>query len=339
MSRAYLLTGAAGFLGGEICRQLIDRHCTVRAFVLPNDPAAKYLPAGVEICEGDLCSASDVERFFTVPAGVNTVVIHCASIVALGTEPSELVMNVNVGGTKHIIAQCLSHPECEKLVYVGSTGAIPELPKGQAMKEITRFDANKVVSAYGQSKAVATQAVLDAVREKGLNACVVQPSGILGPGDVAMSQTTTGILQQMQGEVPVAVNGTFNLCDVRDLAAGTLAAVERGKAGECYILANEVVSYPEFARLVAEEGHCKQPVFYLPLWLAHGVAWLLKQLSRATGKAPALTEYMIYNLSRNNVFDSSKARQELGYTSRPFRETIRDEVQWLREGGYLKESE
>ena len=137
----------------------------------------------------------------------------------------------------------------------------------------------------------------------------------------------------------MAVNGTFNLCDVRDLAAGTLAAVERGKVGECYILANEVVSYPEFARLVAEEGHCKQPVFYLPLWLAHGVAWLLKQLSRATGKAPALTEYMIYNLSRNNAFDSSKARQELGYTSRPFRETIRDEVQWLREGGYLKESE
>ena len=61
MSRVYLLTGAAGFLGGEICRQLIDRHCTVRTFVLPNDPAAKYLPAGVEICKGDLCSASDVD--------------------------------------------------------------------------------------------------------------------------------------------------------------------------------------------------------------------------------------------------------------------------------------
>ena len=108
-------------------------------------------------------------------------------------------------------------------------------------------------------------------------------------------------------------------------------AVEKGKAGESYILANEIVTYPEFATLTAQEGHCKKPMFYLPKGVANFAADILEKQAKKSGKKPALTRYEIYNLARNNEFDSTKARQELGYTSRPYRETIHDEIAWLKQ--------
>ena len=109
----YLVTGAAGFLGGTICRQLVERGDKVRAFVLPGDKAIRYLPAGVEVVEGDLCDMESLERLFTVPEGTETVVLHIASIVTVNPDYNQKVMDVNVGGTRNIIGLCLSHKECK----------------------------------------------------------------------------------------------------------------------------------------------------------------------------------------------------------------------------------
>lgn len=128
--------------------------------------------------------------FFAVKDGVTTICIHVASMVTVNPDFSQKLVEVNVGGTKNIIEKCLEHPECKKLVYVGSTGAIPELPKGQKISETTEYDPDKVVGWYSRTKAMATQAVLDAAKNRGLNACVVHPSGILGPNDFAVSETT-----------------------------------------------------------------------------------------------------------------------------------------------------
>lgn len=335
MEPFYLVTGGAGYLGGEVCRQLAAKGMRTRTLVLPNDRGEKYIPEAIERCEGDLCDIPSLERFFAIPEGYECIVVHCASIVALGDENRELVMNVNVQGTKNIIEQCFSSPCFKKLIYVGSTGAIPELPKGQIIAEVEHYNADKIVSLYGQSKAIATQAVLDAARKRGLNACAVLPSGILGPGDYAISSVTAGQLQQINGDVSIGINGTFNLCDVRDLANGILLAVNHGKAGESYILANEVVSYKQFTRIVAQEAQCKYPRIFLPTALARPIAAILEKQAKKKNAKPALSKYMIYNLSRNNEYDSTKARRELGYTTRPFRETVQDEVQWLKKNGKI----
>ena len=337
-NRYYLLTGAAGFLGTNICMQLLEAGCKVRALVLPNDKSVKYIPDQVEVVLGDLTDAPSLEPFFTVPEGCTSVVIHCASMVTVNPNYSEKLMAVNVGGTRNIITKVLNHPECEKMVYVSSTGAIPELPHGTPITEVNKFtpcDPKKVVGAYSQSKATATQMVLDAVNVMGLKACVVHPSGILGPNDHAIGETTGTLLPIIKGEMPMGMQGSFNLCDVRDLAAGTIAAVDKGRIGECYILANKTVTLKEMCDMLHAECNAKKIKFYLPLDLADKIAAGLEKQAEKTGKMPLMTTFSVYNLARNNEFDCTKARTELGYTTRSYEETIHDEVQWMIAEGLI----
>ena len=337
-NRYYLLTGAAGFLGSNICAQLLAEGKKVRALVLPNDKSVKYIPQEVEVVIGDLTDSDSLEPFFSVPEGSKSVMIHCASMVTVDPQYSDKLMAVNVGGTRNIITQVLRHPECEKMVYVSSTGAIPELPHGTKITEVDKFDPcdpAKVVGAYSQSKAKATQMVLDAVRVMGLKACVVHPSGILGPNDHALGETTSTVLQIIRGEMPMGMQGSFNLCDVRDLAAGTIAAVDKGRIGECYILANETVTLKEMCDMINAECDSKKIKFYLPLNLADKIAQGLEKQAEKTGKKPLMTTFSVYNLARNNEFDYSKAKEELGYTTRAYQDTIRDMVQWMKEEGLI----
>ncbi len=336
--RIYLVTGAAGFLGSNICLQLLEKGCKVRALVLPNDKSVKYIPEKVEVVLGDLTDFNSLDAFFAIPEGDSSVVIHCASMVTVNPNYSDKLMAVNVTGTRNIITKVLNHPECEKMVYVSSTGAIPELPHGTKIKEVDKFepcDPKKVVGAYSQSKAKATQMVLDAVRVMGLKACVVHPSGILGPNDHAIGETTGTLLKIIKGEMPMGMQGSFNLCDVRDLAAGTIAAVDKGRIGECYILANEPVTLKEMCEMLHAECNSKKIAFYLPLDLAGKIAAGLEKQAEKTGKMPLMTTFSVYNLARNNEFDYSKAKEELGYTTRTYQETIHDEVQWMIEEGLI----
>ena len=300
----YLLTGAAGFLGGNIARQLIDRGENVRAFVLKNDPAIRFVPEECEIFEGDLTDRESLVPFFTVPEGCETICLHIASVVTVNPDYNPLVMNVNIGGTQNIIDLCLEHPECQKLVYCSSTGAIPELPKGKKIREVSYFDGSKVLGCYSESKAIATQLVLDAVHNRGLNACVVHPSGILGPNDYAVGETTGVLIQIINGEMPAGIDGSFNLCDVRDLADGTIRAADFGKKGECYILGNDEVNFRDFSKMVSDEAGVKEIKTFLPIGVANFIAGI-------------------------------KAREELGYHTRSYRDTIRDEIAWLKKTGKI----
>ena len=331
----YLVTGAAGFLGGTICRQLIERGENVRAFVLPGDPAMKYVPQEAEIVEGDLTDMASLEKLFAVEEGTATIVLHIASVVTVNPDYSSKVMEVNVDGTRNIIRLCLSHPECKKLVYCSSTGAIPEAAMGKAIKEVRRFDPDEVVGCYSRSKAMASQAVLDAVHEQGLNACIVHPSGIMGPEDYAIGETTGTLIKIIKGQMPAGIDGSFNLCDVRDLAAGTIAAADKGKAGECYILANEPVSFRDFTRMVSDEAGCKKVGMFLPIWAANMMGGMMEKQAKKKGTKPMMTRFSVYNLARNNKFDSTKAIRELGYSTRSYRDTIHDEIQWLKAAGKI----
>jgi len=328
----YIVTGGAGYLGGTIVRKLVENGKHVRTLVLPNEKLVKYIPKQVEIIEGDLCDLASLERLFNIPDHSEFVCLHIASIVSIDPSFNQKIMDVNVGGTKNIINMCLS-PKCKKLVYCSSTGAIKELPKEEKIKEVDNYNEEDVIGCYSQSKALATQAVIDAVKKNGLKACVVIPSGILGPEDYAMGEVTRIQIQILKGELLAGVDGSFNLCDVRDLADGFINAVEKGRIGESYILANEEVSFRDFATLVAEEAGVKPITTFLPIWLANIMAKTMEFVAKINKTKPVMTTFSVYNLSRNNCFDYSKAEKELGYRTRSYKITIKDEVQWFRDIG------
>ena len=335
----YLVTGAAGFLGSHICHELLERGSKVRALVLAGDRAAQYVPKEVEIVKGDLCDVDSLERFFTIPEGQTSIVIHCASMVTTNAAFNQKLMDVNVGGTENMIDQCLKHPECQKMVYVSSTGAIKEQTKGTLIRETDQFtpiDESRQVGCYSQSKALATQAVLDACAERGLKACVVPPSGILGPEDHAVGETTGTVIKIMNGEMPIGMGGSFNLCDVRDLAHGCVSAADKGRIGECYILGNKEVTLKEMCQMLHKASGCKKPYLYVPIGMAYKLAQWMEKKAEKTGEKPMMTKFAVYNLARNNQFDSSKAERELGYHTRPYEETLRDEAKWLMEEGFCK---
>mgnify|MGYP002624342346 CR=1 FL=1 len=332
--KIYLVTGAAGFLGGTVCRKLIERGENVRAFVLKNDPAIKYIPKKVEKIEGDLCDIKSLGNFFNVSKDLDIIVLHIASIVTVNPNFNQKVIDVNVGGTKNIIDLCLKH-NVKKLVYCSSTGAIPEMNKGEKITIPTNLEPGKVVGCYSKSKAMATIEVLNAVKNKDLNACVVYPSGIMGPEDYALGETTKTLIKIIKGEMPVGISGTFNLCDVRDLADGLIKAADKGNKGENYILGNEAISFKEFCKLVSEESNCKKVKLFLPGWFAYILAKKLEKKAKKKGEKPMMTSFSVYNLIRNNEFDSSNSKKELGYTTRSYRETIVDEIRWLKKEGKI----
>lgn len=140
----------------------------------------------------------------------------------------------------------------------------------------------------------------------------------------------------MNGEMPIGMGGSFNLCDVRDLAHGTIAAADKGRKGECYILGNREVTLKEVAGMLHEACGCGKPLFYLPISLAYRLADKMEKKAAKTGKKPMMTKFSVYNLDRNNTFDYSKAERELGYHTRPYEETLRDEALWLAAEGMIK---
>lgn len=345
MSKIYLLTGAAGLLGSNIARQLVDAKEVVRALVLKDDPAVAYVPDQVQIIYGDLLDINSMEELFTVPEGSEVIVIHCASIVTMNPNPNPKVYAVNVDGTRNIIDMCLKN-KVKKLVYVSSTGAIPELPHGQKIKEVDHFlPADGLVGYYSVTKAQASQLVLDALRWcPGLDASIVHPSGICGPNDYAFGPVAQTVSQYLNGEVKIGLDGTFNSVDVRDLAAGVIACCDKGRRGECYIMSNELVTMKELYDIINRTANMNVHANILSKGIASLAVKFIKMQSKFTGEEPVLTDFAVYNMTRNNDFDCSKAKQELGFSCRPFEETIRDEVNWLLEeakaaGGQTEEAE
>ncbi|MDR1653908.1 MAG: NAD-dependent epimerase/dehydratase family protein [Prevotellaceae bacterium] len=330
----YLVTGAAGFLGNNVSRSLKAQGKNVRALVLEGDPAAKNIPDDVEAVTGDLLDVESLETFFTIPKGYEVIVLHIASIVTVVPDFNQKVYDVNVTGTRNIIDMCLKH-KVKKLVYVSSTGAIPELPKGQKIKEPATLNPDRVLGCYSKTKAEATLMVLDTVHNQGLDASIIYPSSICGPNDFAFTFVPSFIINYANGKMPAGVAGSFNAVDVRDLADSVISCAKYGRKGEGYIVSNCFVTIRELFQLINKYANCREVKFILPVPMAKFFAFISETIARLRKKSTLFTTYSIYNLARNNDFDCSKAMRELNFKCRPFEETIKDTVLWLKAEGKI----
>lgn len=334
----FLLTGAAGFLGSNISRVLLEKGENVRALVLNGDPAVKHVPESVEIVYGDLTDKDSLKAFFDVPAGVEKIVIHCASMVYLKYAENQKVYDVNVTGTQNIVDLCVDK-KVKKLVYISSTGAIVVPPQGEKIVEpCTKDDIkpDKVVGCYSKTKALATKIVLEAVETKGLDASIVYPTGICGPYDYSFGATAEFVENLCNGNMSTGVEGTFNSVDARDLADGVVACVEKGRPGEGYIMSNDLLTIEHMCRIMCDVSGASMPDTFISADMMKAGA--IAQIPNGEDREAQIKEieYSVYNLTRNNNFSCEKAKKELGYKTRPVEETIADEVAWLAEEGKIK---
>lgn len=325
MKQLYLVTGAAGHLGGTILRILKDRGEDVRGLILPSEQVVSE--GSVQYVPGDVRDYASLEAFFSGAENRETIVIHTAGIVDISGAASPILYDVNVGGTRNIVRLCLEH-HVKRLVYVSSVHAIPEKDQDSVLTEVREFSAESVRGGYAKTKAEATQVVLDAT-ECGLDAVVVHPSGIIGPyGDLGNHMVQL-VSDYISGKLPACVQGGYDFVDVRDVAEGCLTAAERGVSGECYILSNRHYEVREILRMVKHVcGGRLIPT--LPMWIARAAEPLLRGFAKLRKCRPLYTKYSLYTLQSNDKFSHDKATAELGYCPRDLYQTVRDTVAWLK---------
>ena len=322
----YLVTGATGFLGRAVAEELVRRKAQVHALVLHDDPYTDLLPKEVRTVIGDVCDKSSLSDFFA-DADSRTCVIHCAGIVSVASRPGPRLYQANVGGTWKVLRQCMEH-DVGKMVYVSSVHAIPEKSKGCIISEDCEFSPGLVDGDYAKSKAAATELVFDAA-ERGLNASIVFPSGIIGPGDLQGGSFTSMAKSFLSGKLPFAVRGGYDFVDVRDVARGILACSESGEPGKGYILSGCYVTIRRMLQLVGKAAKLKYRSICLPLGLARLAAPYYERRSLRERKPLFFTPYSVSVLASNGQFSHAAASERFAYQPRPIEETLGDMTAWL----------
>jgi dihydroflavonol-4-reductase len=326
----FLVTGATGHLGINLVSLLLkDKHRVV-ALVLPQDPLTVYLPADVTVIEGNVLNRESLIPFFNYSLIEPCYVIHCAGIITIYSQFNQLAYDVNVNGTQTIIDLCLKYPIL-KLVYVSSVHALKELKKGLTISELQSCPKDLIVGFYGQTKAEATSNVIKACEEKGLQASIVFPSGIIGPYDYGIGHTSQLLKDIMNRKMNVWISGGFDFVDVRDVAQGIVACAFDGQVGQGYLLSNRFISFRNLLNLTDTILKRKKFRPFIPTCLLNLALPLMEVIYRWLKQKPLFTKYALYTINSNSLFDHSKAEKELDYHPRRIEDTLRDTMKWIEE--------
>lgn len=328
MQRVYVITGIGGHLGNTVARDLLQQGATVRGFARPSEDVTMLYGDAISIVRGDIREMEALEPlFYGLTEEDEVIVIHCAGIVTVASKYDQSVVDVNVRGTANVVELCKKH-HVRKLVYISTVHAIPELPGGAVIHEVDGFKPDDVIGLYAKTKAAATQLVLDAAND-GLDATVIQPSGIIGPNDYGNGHLTQMIISYLNGSLTACVEGGYDFVDVRDVADGIIAATERGKKGECYILSNRYIPVKDLLGTLSRVTGGRTIRTILPMWFAKLTAPLAELYYKIRKESPLFTRYSLYTLTSNARFTNEKARRDLGYKARDISATLKDTVSFL----------
>lgn len=319
-----VVTGAAGQVGSVLVRELVRQNRKVKAIVLPSDNLQSLQHELIEIVEGDVRDKKFLRQAFSNAR----IVFHLAGIVSITSGNKKLIEEVNVEGTKNVIEAC-KETNVKRLVYTSSVHAFVELPHGQLINESAPIDPKRVVGDYAKSKAKATLLVKAAV-EKGLDAVIVYPSGIIGPYAYTLSNMGQLFIDYAKGRIPVMIEGTYDFVDVRDVVQGILAASERAEKGENYILSGYQITLKQIFYILANITGRKPPKIYVPHWLLRLFVPFVTWVNKFSNKIPTLTSYALYTISSNSLFSHEKAREQLDYKPRHIVRTLKDTLIWYK---------
>ena len=325
-----LVLGATGQLGSNLVRALLEKGDEVRAFIRPTSKARALEGLSLERVQGDLNHPESLARACD---GVQ-VVYHAAGYYPLQTIPASSATSQALNETKHVL-DAIGRASVDRLIFVSTLTTIgfPQGPNRLA-DEACPFTTPYTNNPYLMAKAAMEDAVLEAAKE-GLPAVVVNPTVCFGPYD---SKPTSGtqILMIARRLMPGYVQGPVNVIDVRDVAAGTIRAAERGRVGERYILGNWNTTQKELNELIARLAGVMAPLLPAPFVLARYGSklgdWAFQTIFRRPAPVPGFFVEMLRHMQQ---YDCSKAIRELDYPRRSVEQAIRDALAWFRQNGYL----
>ena len=324
-----LVTGATGFVGAAVARALLNDGWQVRALARVGSDRRNLQTLDLTIVDGDLTQPHTLQA----AAEGCEALFHVAADYRLGARDPSPLYQTNVEGTLNMLRAAKS-VGVKRMVYTSSVAAVGIPKDGTPGDEDTPVALADMIGHYKRSKFLAEQAVRQAAQE-GMPVVMVSPSTPVGGGDIKPTPTGQLILDAASGRMPAYVDTGLNIVHVDDVAQGHLLAYHHGRIGERYILGGENLPLQQMLADIAGMVGRKAPTIALPRWPLYPLAMGAETVAKFTKREPFVTVDAL-KMSKNKMyFTSAKAERELGYRARPYREGLRDALDWFREAGYL----
>jgi dihydroflavonol-4-reductase len=327
--RAFV-TGATGFIGGNLVRALLADGHQVRALVRPASDLRNVAGLPLETVSGDL----DNQQILTEQVAGCDCVFHVAAHYSLWAKDRDAIYRANVTGTKNLLAAAKA-AQVKRFIQTSSVAAIGVPPPGTLANEETQTTLEALVSDYKKSKFLAEHAACEAA-QNGLDVVIVNPSTPIGAYDVKPTPTGEIILRVLQDRMPAYVHTGLNLIDVDDVVRGHILAWQKGRTGERYILGNRNLTLKEMLEMLAAITGKPAPRFAVPHAIPLTVAFIDEMiLARYFGKTPQVSFYSVQMSRKAMYYDSSKAIRELGLPQSSIAGAIEKAVRWFEANGYV----
>ncbi|MCS7221261.1 MAG: NAD-dependent epimerase/dehydratase family protein [Anaerolineae bacterium] len=326
-----LVTGATGFIGAHVVRELLRQGFKVRALVREGSDRRSLEGLDVELALGDLRDQATLEKALE---GCE-VLFHTAALYSFWVPRPEVMYEVNVKGTANLL-EAASRKRIQKVVYTSTESTIGIDRKTGLGRESIIARPEELTNHYKRSKFLAEKVALE-MAQKGLPVVVVNPTATIGPCDRKPTPTGRLILSFLNRRIPAYVDTGLNLVNVEDVARGHFLALEKGKVGERYILGNENLTFQAVLEMLGRLTGIRPPRIRIPFLFALAMGYLSEVfVGRLLGRAPWITVEAVQAAREFRFFDCSKAVEELGFTPTPVEMGLEKAVRWFQENGYVK---
>lgn len=322
-----LVTGASGHIGNVLAALLYKNGYKDLRLMVQGRNTEHIDQYAKEIVRVDICDANAVAE---AVKGC-TDVFHLAGYIQVDRSNLKRLYDINVGGTRNIVQACLQYG-VKRLVYASSIHALAPAEGNYIDESLVDMACSCPSDDYGRSKRRGTEAVLEAC-EKGLDAVIVYPTGVIGPYDYRSSLAGSMFRKYMkaQRDMHLYFDGGYDFVDVRDVADGLYRAWQFGEKGQGYILAGDRCTIREMIETVGRSAGRDFKTVRVPLFLVRAGAMVVPVLCALTGKPPVLTQDTVDLLVSGDKISAEKAKERLGYAPRPVAESLSDAVKWYME--------
>jgi dihydroflavonol-4-reductase len=330
------VTGASGFVGSNLVRELLARGHRVKALLRPGSHHPDLEDSRLERVAGDLADGGLLRREL---AGCEWC-FHVAASYHLWMRDYAPMYAVNVEGTRNVL-EAAGHAGCQRIVYTSTVGCIGLPPQsGATIIPATEEDPSspkKLSGHYKKSKFQAEAVALELFRNQGYPIIIVNPSAPVGPGDLKPTPTGQIVVDFLNRRLPAYLDTGLNWVHVRDVAVGHILAAEKGRPGQRYILGNANGNWTMQQTLAVLEKLTgfPAPTRRLPYWVALRVAEISELIAHFTGKGPQATLAGVRMAKHKMWFNPAKAIRELGLPQTPPEQAFADAVLWFRKNGYV----